>query len=86
MILFKTDLPKPGIGIMERGYKGPAPDGRTWRDLHYALGGKQTAGLAGAAWGYLQSRKFLVAHGGRRSVVWASPKVAALLGPADGSI
>ena len=86
LILFKTDLPKPGIGIMERGYKGPAPDGRTWRDLHYALGGKQTAGLAGAAWGYLQSRKFLVAHGGRRNVVWASPKVAALLTPADGSI
>jgi len=86
LILFKTDLPNPGIGIMERGYKGPAPDGRTWRDLHYALGGKQTAGLAGAAWGYLQSRKFLVAHGGRRNVVWASPKVAALLAPADASI
>ena len=84
LILFKTDLPKPGIGIMERGYKGPAPDGRTWRDLHYALGGKQTAGLAGAAWGYLQSPKFLAAHGGRKSVVWASPKVSALMPPANG--
>lgn len=85
LILFKTELPKPGIGVMERGYKGHAPDGRTWRDLHYALGGKQTAGLAGAAWGYLQSPKFLAAHGGRKSVVWVSPKVAALLPPADGS-
>jgi hypothetical protein len=84
LILFKTDLPKPGIGIMERGYKGCAPDGRTWRDLHYALGGKQTAGLAGAAWGYLQSPKFLAAYGGRKSVVWASPKVAALMPTADG--
>jgi acetyl-CoA decarbonylase/synthase complex subunit beta len=85
LILFKTDLPKPGIGVMERGYKGHAPDGRTWRDLHYALGGKQTAGLAGAAWSYLQSPKFLAAHGGRKSVVWVSPKVAALLPPALGS-
>ena len=79
LILFKTDVPKPGIGIMERGYKGLAPDGRTWRDLHYALGGKQTPGLAGAAWGYLQSSKFLSAHGGRKSLVWASPKVSALM-------
>ena len=84
LILFKTELPKPGIGIMERGYKGRAPDGRTWRDLHYALGGKQTVGLAGAAWGYLQSPKFLASHGGRKSVVWASPKVAALMPPEDG--
>jgi len=84
--MFRTDQPKPGIGIMERGYKGRAPDGRAWRDLHYALGGKQTAGLAGAAWGYLQSRKFLAAHGGRKSVVWASPKVAALMPPANGSV
>ena len=86
LILFKTDLPTPGIGIMERGYKGLTPDGRTWRDLHYALGGKQTAGLAGAAWGYLQSPKFLAAHGGRKSVVWASPRVAALMPPADGRV
>src|SRR5271157_826033 len=86
LILFKTDLPKPGIGIMERGYKGLAPDGRTWRDLHYALGGKQTPGLAGAAWGYLQSPKFLAAQGGRKSVVWASPKVAALMPPAGGRV
>jgi len=86
LILFKTDLPKPGIGIMERGYQGRAPDGRTWRDLHYALGGKQTAGLAGAAWGYLQSPKFLAAHGGRKSVVWVSPKVAALMPTVEGGV
>jgi acetyl-CoA decarbonylase/synthase complex subunit beta len=79
LILFKTELPKPGIGIMERGYKGLAPDGRAWRDLHYALGGKQAPGLAGAGWSYLNSPRFLAAHGGRRSIVWASPKVAALL-------
>jgi hypothetical protein len=85
LILFKSELPQPGIGIMERGYKGRAPDGRTWQDLHYALAGKQTPGLAGAGWAYLNSPKFLVAHGGRKSVVWTSPKVTALMRLAEGS-
>jgi hypothetical protein len=80
LILFKTDRPRPGIGIMERGYKGQAPDGRTWRDLHYALGGKQAPGFTGAALSYLQSSRFLAAHGGWPSVVWVSPKVAVLVG------
>lgn len=80
LILFKTGRPKPGIGIMERGYKGQAPDGRTWRDLHYALGGKQAPGFTGAAMSYLRSPRFLAAHGGWESVVWASPKVVALPG------
>jgi hypothetical protein len=79
-ILFRTVRPKPGIGIMDRGYKGQAPDGRTWRDLHYALGGKQQPGLTGAALTYLRSHKFLAAHGGWESVVWVSPKIAALAG------
>lgn len=79
-ILFKTDRPKPGVGIMERGYKGQAPDGRTWRDLHYALGGKQAPGFTGAAISYLRSPRFLAAHGGWESVVWASPKIAAVAG------
>ena len=78
MILFATDQPRQGIGIMERGYKGRAPDGRTWRDLHYALGGKQARGLTGAALTYLRSHKFLKAHGGWKSVVWVSPKIGAL--------
>jgi acetyl-CoA decarbonylase/synthase complex subunit beta len=82
MIMFKTDLPRPGIGIMNAGYGGRAPDGRTWRDLHYALAGKQTAGLAGAAPSYLRSPKFLKAHGGWRSVVWVTPKIAAAAGDA----
>ncbi len=78
MILFKTDRPKAGIGLVDRGFTGRVPDGRSWRDLHYALGGKQTPGLAGAAWTYLRSPKFLAAHGGWDSVVWASPKIAVL--------
>ncbi|MGO8817606.1 MAG: hypothetical protein ACLQVG_23415 [Terriglobia bacterium] len=86
LIMFKTDQPQPGIGIMERGYKGQAPDGRTWQDLHYALGGKQAPGFAGIAWEYLRSPKFLAAHGGWKSVVWVSPKISALGRVAEGRV
>jgi len=79
LVMFKTDKPRPGVGVMQRGYKGRAPDGRTWEDLHYALAGKQTPGIAGAAPGYLRSAKFLAAHGGWQSVVWVSPKIAAFM-------
>ena len=80
MILFKTDRPTAGIGLVDRGFKGRVPDGRSWRDLHYALGGKQTPGLAGVAWSYLHSPRFLSAYGGWKGVVWASPKIAAFTG------
>jgi hypothetical protein len=80
LIMFKTAQPRPGIGIMRRGYKGRAPDGRTWGDLHYALTGKQTPGMAGASPGYLRSEKFLRAHGGWKAVVWVSPEIAGLMG------
>jgi acetyl-CoA decarbonylase/synthase complex subunit beta len=80
LIMFQTQQPRPGIGVMDAGYEGPCPDGRIWRDLHYALGGKQAPGMAGAPPAYLFSRKFLRAHGGWASVVWVSPKVAELMG------
>ncbi len=80
LILFKTELPKPGIGIMDSAYEGAAPDGRRWADLHYALAGKQAPGMAGACPAYLSSGKFLQAHKGWSSVVWISPKIAAMLG------
>ncbi len=82
MIMFQTDKPRPGIGIMEAGYEGNAPDGRSWKDLHYALTGKQTPGMAGAAPNYLLSGKFLQGHGGWSSVVWVSPKIANIAGAA----
>ncbi|MHA1945644.1 MAG: hypothetical protein ACXADW_11420 [Candidatus Hodarchaeales archaeon] len=75
-IMFKTDLPQVDIGIMERGYKGSAPDGRNWADLHYELAGKQAPGIAGGSDEYLFSNKFLKAHKGWRGVVWVSPKIA----------
>jgi hypothetical protein len=79
LIMFKTDKPRPGIAIMERGYVGRVPDGRSWRDLHYALAGKQTPGIAGADFPYLLSQKFLAGEGGWSAVVWVSPKIAAIM-------
>ena len=80
LVMFKTDEPRPGVGIMDAGYEGKAPDGRTWRDLHYSLAGKQADGIAGSAPNYLFSPKFLQAHGGWDSVVWVSRKIADLMG------
>ena len=65
---------------MDAGFEGKAPDGRSWRDLHYSLSGKQTVGIAGAPPAYIFSPKFLKAHGGWSSIVWVSPKIAALMG------
>jgi len=80
LIMFTTERPRKGIGIMHRGWDGRAPDGRSWWDLHYALAGKQAPGLAGASDGYLFSRRFLAAHGGWKDVVWVSPRVAKIAG------
>jgi len=80
LIMFKTDKPRPGIGIMDFGFEGRAPDGRSWRDLHYSLAGKQTPGVAGASPSYLRSEKFLKAHGGWDAVVWVSPRIAEIMG------
>lgn len=82
LIMFESSTPRAGVAIMDRRYKGEAPDGRTWTDLHYALTGKQTPGMAGASLGYLVSRKFLAGHGGWQSVVWVSPRIAAFMGQA----
>jgi len=80
LIMFKTDEPRPGVGIMDPSYEGCAPDGRRWKDLYYDLAGKQCPGVAGCSPGYLPSRKFLRGHGGWGGVVWVSPTVAGLAG------
>ena len=80
LILFKTESPRTGIGVMDRAFEGRAADGRTWSDLHYSLAGKQTPGIAGAVPAYLSSPKFLKAHGGWENVVWVSPKIAEIMG------
>jgi len=78
--MFKTKSPRSGIGVMDRKYLGSAPGGRSWSDLHHALGGKQAPGMAGAAPNCLRSGKLLAAHGGWESVVWVSLGIAAAMG------
>ena len=80
IIMFKTEQPVPGVGIMAAGYKGICPDGRTWNDLRYALTGRQTPGMAGAAPAYMKTGRFLADHNGWESVVWVCPKIANIMG------
>ncbi len=59
-----------GIGLMDRAYRGTAPDGRDWNEIANAAAGKQSSGYA--AWGkkYLKTKKFLKGDGGWQRVVW----------------
>jgi len=63
-----------GIGVMERDYKGEAPDGITWDKLANAAGGKQVPGIAGVSRNYLRSRRFMQGEGGLAALRWVSPK------------
>ena len=80
LVIFEMNSPVKGIGIMDRSYKLACPDGRTWKDIHYELGGKQAPGVAGASPAYLTSPKFLQADGGWKNVVWVSPNIAKSMG------
>ena len=80
LILFQTDFPRPGVGVMDRSYEGCCGDGRAWKDLYYQQAGKQSVGTTGAGLEYVRSAKFLQAHGGWDGVVWVSPKVAEFMG------
>ncbi len=73
VIIFRMNK---GIGIIDYSFKGQAPDGRNWRDLHYQVGGKQVSGIVTSSFDYLFSPKFLTANGGWRDVIWVSPRVA----------
>lgn len=59
-----------GIGLMDRAFKGVAPDGRNWEDLANAAAGKQSSGYAAFGKDYLRSPKFLQADGGWNRIVW----------------
>ena len=61
-----------GIGVMNRGFAGRAPDGRSWDDLANLAAGKQQPGVTGVGPLYLRSAKFLQGDGGWRRVVWMS--------------
>ena len=63
-----------GIGIMERDYRGEAPEGITWDMLANAAGGKQTPGITGVSRNYLRSKRFMQGEGGLEAVRWVSPR------------
>ncbi|MBI2852263.1 MAG: hypothetical protein HYX84_04070 [Chloroflexi bacterium] len=64
-----------GIGVMDKTYKGMAPDGRSWDDVANAVAGKQSAGFAPLGRLYMKSGKFLAGDGGWRRVVWMPGKL-----------
>lgn len=70
-----------GIGLIDRAYRGTAPDGRDWDDIANAAAGKQTSGYA--AWGkeYLKTKKFLKGDGGWQRVVWMPQALKAEMAP-----
>lgn len=59
-----------GIGIMSRGSKAVAPNGKTWDMLANYAGGKQSDGIMGVSLHYIRSRHFLKGNGGIGNVVW----------------
>jgi acetyl-CoA decarbonylase/synthase complex subunit beta len=59
-----------GIGVMNRGFAGKTPDGRSWDNLGNEAAGKQQAGITGVGPLYLRSPNFLQGEGGWDAVVW----------------
>jgi acetyl-CoA decarbonylase/synthase complex subunit beta len=64
-----------GIGLMQRGFDGTAPDGSTWNSLANRAGGKQQPGITGVGLAYMRSPLFLQGDGGWRAVKWITPKL-----------
>ncbi len=60
-----------GVGVVNREFKGETPLGMAFSTLAGMIGGgKQTPGFMGIAKKYIVSRKFLVADGGLKRLVW----------------
>jgi acetyl-CoA decarbonylase/synthase complex subunit beta len=72
-----------GIGLMNRGYKGHAPDGATWTTLANKIAGRQYhKGIASFSVGYMQSPKFLQGDGGWNRIVWITTNLKKAAGNA----
>ena len=64
-----------GIGIMSRGSKAVAPNGKTWDILANYAGGKQSDGIMGVSLHYIRSHHFLQGDGGISNVVWVNQEL-----------
>ncbi|MBI2917360.1 MAG: hypothetical protein HYY01_05125 [Chloroflexi bacterium] len=70
-----------GIGVMQRGFAGASPDGRTWDALANTAAGKQVPGCVGVGTRYLESAKFLQGDGGWQRVVWLTSQLKQRFAP-----
>lgn len=70
-----------GIALVDRKYKGYAPNRETWTSLANRVAGYQnTEGYATFATSYLKSAKFFIADGGYDRVVWMTSTLKSLAG------
>lgn len=69
-----------GIMVVHRNYSGMTPSGMTFNTLAGVMGqGKQTPGFLGIARQYITSRKFILAEGGLKRLVWMPKELKELL-------
>jgi acetyl-CoA decarbonylase/synthase complex subunit beta len=60
-----------GFGIVDRNFKGNAPNGLPFSTMANSTGGgKQTSGFCGIAVEYMRSPKFMQADGGWKRIAW----------------
>jgi acetyl-CoA synthase len=70
-----------GVMVVNREYEGDTPVGMTFSSLAGSVGGgQQTPGFMGCGKVFLTSRKFLLAEGGQRRLVWMPKDLKDLLG------
>ena len=70
-----------GVMIVHRDYSGMTPSGMTFTTLAGSVGGGvQTPGFLGVGKLYLLSKKFILAEGGLKRLVWMPKELKELLG------
>jgi len=70
-----------GVMVVHRDYSGMTPSGMSFTTLAGSVGGGvQTPGFLGVGKLYLLSKKFLLAEGGLKRVVWMPKELKELLG------
>jgi acetyl-CoA synthase len=70
-----------GIMVVDRDYQGMTPVGMTFSSLAEMVGGgQQTPGFIGIGTLYIISRKFILAEGGLKRVVWLTKNIKEKLG------
>ena len=70
-----------GVMVVHRDFSGTTPCGMTFTTLAGSVGGGvQTPGFAGVGKLYIVSKKFILAEGGLKRLVWLPKELKELLG------